>query len=79
MPLAGQLDFVGRFERLQEDYDYVCDQIGKERTPLPHIHQSDRRHYSYYYDDYLRDQVAEKYAVDIKDYGYDFVRVDDNS
>jgi hypothetical protein len=34
---------------------------------------------THYYDDDLRDLVAEKYAVDIKDYGYDFVRVDDNS
>lgn len=74
-----QLDFVGRFENLQEDYNYICDQIGKKRNFLPHIYKTDHRHYSCYYDDYLCDLVAKKYASDIKDYEYEFMRVDDNS
>lgn len=66
------LDFIGRFENMQEDYNYVCDQIGAEKKELPHIHQSRRRHYSYYYDDNLRDLVAEKWKKDIEIFGYEY-------
>ena len=31
------VDFVGRFERLQQDFDIVCQRLGIPQTPLPHI------------------------------------------
>ena len=65
-------DFIGRFENLKEDYEYVCDQIGAEKCTLPHIHKSKRTHYSHYYDDELKEIVARKYCDDIKYFGYEF-------
>ncbi len=34
------VDFVGRFERLQEGFDTVCDKLGIPRTELSHINKS---------------------------------------
>lgn len=34
------VDFVGRFENLQKDFDAVCDKIGLPRTFIPHRNSS---------------------------------------
>ena len=34
------LDFIGRYETLQEDFDYVCKKIGLPKTKLPHTNKS---------------------------------------
>jgi Sulfotransferase family len=40
-----------RFERLQSDFDRICDHIGKSRVALPHLNTSERsRGYRQYFD-----------------------------
>ncbi|MEQ8384541.1 MAG: sulfotransferase family 2 domain-containing protein [Coleofasciculus sp. A1-SPW-01] len=34
------VDYVGRFENLQADFDYVCSKLDIPQTPLPHINKS---------------------------------------
>jgi hypothetical protein len=34
------VDFVGRFESIQKDFDYVCSQIGMPQLKLPHTNKS---------------------------------------
>lgn len=34
------VDFVGRFESLQEDFDRVCSRLAIPDTPLPHLNNS---------------------------------------
>lgn len=34
------VDFVGKYERLQADFDEVCARVGIARTPLPRVNQS---------------------------------------
>ena len=34
------MDFVGRFERLQADFDHVRDRLGLPRIALPHVNRS---------------------------------------
>lgn len=41
--------FVGRFENLQQDFDYVCRQINKDPVLLPHLNASEKRDYRDYY------------------------------
>ena len=37
------VDFVGRFETLQQDFDRVCEQLGITESSLPHRNRSDKK------------------------------------
>ena len=72
---AGNLlvDFVGRFESLQQDFDQICARLGIAETALPHSNRSSgKRSYSDYYDEFLLKQVGQIYAKDIETFGYQF-------
>jgi hypothetical protein len=67
------VDFIGRYENLQTDFDTACDRIGIPRIQLPHERRAvDRDDYRRYYDDESRELVARHYAPDIERLGYTF-------
>jgi hypothetical protein len=66
------VNFVGRFETLQEDFEKLCELIGAEKKKLEHVNGTEHKHYTEYYTPSLRDLVAEKYARDIEEWGYAF-------
>jgi hypothetical protein len=68
-----QVDFVGRFERLEEDVSTIARRIGVEGR-LPRLNQGPPRDADYrsYYTTETRDIVADAYRRDIELFGYDF-------
>lgn len=81
------LDFIGRFENFQKDFDFVCKKIGRPATILPHENsvpitsgpngekvfpKPKEIHYSKLYNQDSIDMVAEKFSKDIKLFNYEF-------
>ena len=65
------VDFVGRVETIEKDFEYICGEIGIVES-LPHKNKSKHRDYKSYYDDYTRSLVDEHFALDIERFGYSF-------
>ena len=66
------VDFIGKFENLQGDFDKLCDELGIQRETLTHINQTDHKHYTEYYNEETSEVVAKRYAKDIEYFGYKF-------
>ena len=65
------VDFVGRFESVERDFQLVCQRIGTDCV-LPHLLRSDHKIYRECYSDALCDLVARRYRRDIDMFGYQF-------
>jgi hypothetical protein len=73
-------DFVGRYERLQGDFDRVCDTVGIPRRALESVNPGRFRrgdahrdkHYTEFYTPATIDLVRSHYARDIREFGYRF-------
>jgi hypothetical protein len=68
------VDFIGRYESLHDDFEEACRRIGVTAPVLPHKRQATDRSKDYrsYYSDDLAEMVAERFAPDIKLFGYTF-------
>ena len=67
------VDFVGRFERLNEDFGEICARLGTPGEPLRHENRTpERAHYRSYYTTESRDIVARYFARDIGRFNYEY-------
>lgn len=66
------MDYVIRFESINEGFDHVKNVLGLDAT-LPHLNASDRAGFQSYYNDESRDIIARWFHEDIETFGYDFM------
>lgn len=69
------VDFVGKLETIDQDFDTVCDKLGLARARVPHVNRTPRKHKHYmeYYDDETRSIVEKHYAEDLEHFEYTYV------
>jgi Sulfotransferase family len=66
------VDFVGRFESIQQDFETVMETTLGQSYTLPHFNRSTHHHYSKYYDFAMAKKVEARFARDIAAFGYTF-------
>ena len=65
------VDFVGKYENLKEDFEYVCNKLNIN-TELPHKNHSNRLDYRKIYSSSMIQKVQEVYSDDIEFFNYNF-------
>jgi hypothetical protein len=66
------VDFIGRFENIDEDFGVVCKKIGIPSVNLPLLNTSHHQPYWEYYDDESQEMIARKYNREISYFNYTF-------
>jgi len=66
------VDFVGRFENLQIDFDNVTQRLGLTQSTLGHYNPTARKDYKEYYNSQTRELVAQAFSKDIEIFNYSF-------
>ena len=66
------VDYVGRFETLDEEWAYIADKIGcTKNLPYKNVNFG-RKHYTYYYNYQTKEIIKKKFQVDIEYFNYEF-------
>jgi hypothetical protein len=65
------VDFIGKYESLDQDFKTICDKIGIS-TSLPKLNVSKSRPYQEYYNDETINLVRKTFQPDIRIFNYDF-------
>ena len=65
------MDYIGRYETLQESFDEICRQTGLTPSILSRKNESQHQRYECYYDASLKESVVEYYRKDFQLFGYD--------
>ncbi len=66
------VDYVWKFENLQEDFNFVAEKIWIWKIQLPHLMKSKHNSYRDYYDEQTREIVSKRYQKDIELFWYEF-------
>lgn len=64
------VDMVGRFERLQSDFDAACDQTGMPRIAIPLTNTTQHAPFHTYYDALTANMVKKKFMRDFQLFNY---------
>ena len=65
------VDFVGRFEHLEDDFQHICSQIGIS-TSLPKSNVSNTKPYQDFYNEKTKELVKLTFEPDISTFNYEF-------
>ncbi len=69
-----ELDYIGRFENLQHDFNFICDSLNipKCNLPVKKGGYRDKLHFSKYYDEDTINLVSNFHSKDLINFGYNF-------
>lgn len=65
-------DCVLRYENLLGDFSNLCQRLGIPERQLQHLNTSTAKEHRNYYDEFLKQQVAKLFAVEIERFGFRF-------
>lgn len=65
------MDYIGKYETLEEDFNYVCHQTVGTNVSLPHVNKSENDRYLKFYTPKAIDMVYEAFKEDIDTFGYE--------
>jgi hypothetical protein len=60
------------FDKINESFEQICDKIGLSHKPLSFHNKTDHQHYKSYYNEELKEIVAQRYKKDIEYFKYEF-------
>ncbi len=66
------LDFIGRFEKLEEDFSFVCQNVGISDTSLPRLYNSSNNRYTDFFDKETIDLVYSLYKEEIDFFKFEY-------
>lgn len=66
------VDFIGKMETIQQDFNKLCDKFKLPKKTLPTTNKTNHTHYTEYYNKATRDIIAKNFAKDIEHFGYTF-------
>lgn len=66
------VDFIGKFETLDKDFETICKTLGLITEQLPHLNSSNTKNHRSYYTTETRAMVENAYQEDIELFGYEY-------
>jgi hypothetical protein len=66
------LDFIGRFEKLKDDFNFVAHKIGLKNKDLPKLIAGDGQHYIQFYDTEMENLIYNRYKHEIDYFNFKF-------
>lgn len=70
------VDYIGRYERYDNDVITILQKIGIYSQIIPHIYSSNSKNYIHLYDQETKERVSERYHQDIDLFNYEFPEED---
>lgn len=67
-----KINFIGKVENLQKDFDIVCDRVGIPHSTLKHKNIGEKANYLDYYNNELIEIVQSLYHNDFQQFNYKF-------
>ena len=67
-----RVDFIGKFENLNQDFKYVCENLNIAIEHIPHRNATDHDKYQNYYNDKTIAKIKELYSKDMELFQYEY-------
>ena len=66
------IDFIGKVENLQKDFDFICDKINLQKQIIPKQNKSKVVDYTDFYDNETIKITSDIYQSDLEKFNYKF-------